>query len=213
MAPRDDVEALLDALAVTAELTGTELSKPAARVMLTDLQAYPQAQVLTALSRCRRELKGRLTLAAILERLDDGRPGANEAWAMIPQDERGSVVWTDEMALAFGAAQPLLAAGQIIAARQTFVEVYDRECATARAECRPPKWTPSLGHDPGQRTRALETAVRLGRLSQTHAAALLPAPDRQAGNVAMLELKRAPMPDDVRKQLAAFTKRLGGPKP
>ena len=87
MAPRDDAVELLQALAVTAELTGTELSEPAARVMANDLAAYPVQQVLGALTRCRRELKGRLTVAAILERLDDGRPGPNEAWAMIPQDE------------------------------------------------------------------------------------------------------------------------------
>ena len=210
MAPRDDVDALLDALAVTAELTGTELTKPAARVMLADLQAYPSSHVLAALSRCRRELKGRLTLAAILERLDDGRPGANEAWAMIPQDESGSVVWTEEMATAFGAAHPLLAAGQIIAARQTFLEVYERECATARAMLRPPKWTPSLGHDAGQRVRALEAAARLGRITQDRAAALLPAPDRAQANVALIELAKA-APDDVRKPIAGL-RLIGGRK-
>ena len=101
MAPKDSVITLLEALAVTAELTGTELSEAAARAMVADLQAYPAQQVLVALTRCRRELKGRLTIAAVLERLDDGRPGPNEAWAMIPQDEAGSVVWTQEMAEAF----------------------------------------------------------------------------------------------------------------
>lgn len=201
MAPRDDVDDLLDALAVTAELTGTELTKSAARVMVADLQAYPLNQVLSALSRCRRELKGRLTLAAILERLDDGRPTPNEAWAMIPQDEAGSVVWTDEMALAFGAAHPLIAAGQIIAARATFIEVYERECMTARSECRQPRWSPSLGHDQTQRAGALETAVRLGRLGADHAQKLLPAPDRDDAARSLLALSRA-APPDVRQKLA-----------
>ena len=76
---------LAEALAVTAELTGTELSVAAAKVMATDLAAYPRQQVLGALARCRRELKTRLTMAAVIERLDDGRPGAEEAWAMIPK--------------------------------------------------------------------------------------------------------------------------------
>lgn len=203
MAQRDSTDALLDALAVTAELTGTDLTKPAARVMLADLQAFPVAQVLTALSRCRRELKGRLTLAAILERLDDGRPTPNEAWAMIPQDEAGSVVWTDEMALAFGAAQPLITAGQIIAARQAFLEVYERECAAARSACRPPRWTPSLGHDPHQRARAVETAARLGRITHEHAQALLPSPDRADANRSLLAIASA-APPDVRDKLAGL---------
>lgn len=193
---------LLQALAVTAELTGTvDISEAAATVIADDLQAYPLDQVLAALSRCRRELKGRLTLAAILERLDDGRPTPNEAWAMIPQDEAGSVVWTDEMALAFGAAQPLIAAGQIIAARQAFLEVYERECATARSACRPPRWSPSLGHDPSQRARAVEAAVRAGRIGQAQAQSLLPAPDRADANRSLLALAEA-APPDVRDKLA-----------
>lgn len=209
MAPRDDVNELLDALAVTAELTGTELSKAAARVMVSDLSAYPIDQVLGALTRCRRELRGRLTIAAIVERLDDGRPGPNEAWAMIPQTEGGSVVWSDEMAAAYGIAAPLLAEGQIIAARSAFIEHYEAAVSTARAERRAPRWTPSLGHDPLTRTRVLEDAVRKGRLTSEHAHALLPAPDREqtAATVHALTGPRSPMPEHVKAKLLAFTSR------
>lgn len=203
MAPTDSTDALLEALAVTAELTGTELTKPAARALLADLQAYPHAQVIAALSRCRRELKGRLTLAAILERLDDGRPGPNEAWAMIPQDEAGSVVWTDEMSRAFGAAQPLIAAGQIIAARQTFIEVYERAVAEARAAQIAPRWTPSLGHDQTGRAGALEAAVRLGRITQERAATLLPSPNREQANAALITLAKSG-PADVRDKISGL---------
>lgn len=212
MADRESTVALLQALAVTAELTGTELSEPAARAMLADLQPYPLAHVLPAIDRARREIKGRLTLAAILERLDDGRPGPNEAWAMIPQDEGGSVVWTDEMAHAYGIAQPLIAAGQIIQASMTYREVYAETVARARADRVPVRWTPSLGHDPRSRAAALETAVRMGRLSQSQATALLPAPDREASNVHLLTLARSQMPADVRRDLARFLKRLPAPK-
>lgn len=208
MANRDERIELLQALAVTAEITGTELSEAAARVIAADLEAYPHTQVMVALERCRRETKGRLTLAAILERLDDGRPGPNEAWAMIPQDERGSIVWTDEMAHAFGVVQPLIAAGQIVQASMSFREVYADAVARARADRIPPRWTPSLGHDPGGRAAALETAVRMGRIAQDHAAALLPAPDREASNVHLLTLARSPMPEDVRRNLARFLRRL-----
>ena len=44
---------ILKAVAVTAELTGTELSEAALRVMAGDLDAHPEAAVLRALDRCR----------------------------------------------------------------------------------------------------------------------------------------------------------------
>jgi len=207
MAPRDDRESLLDALAVTAELTGTELSKPAARIMAEDLQRYPIASVLQALSLCRRELRGRLTISAVLERLDDGRPGPNEAWAMIPQDEAGSVVWTQEMAEAFGSALPLLEQKQVIAARSAFLEHYEKAISHARGEMRPAVWTPSLGSDKRKRAEALEHAHRKGRITQSHMALLLPpVPD----NVLALPSAATPMPEKVRLQLAQFTAKLRG---
>lgn len=208
MAPKDDPQVeLLKALAVAAELTGTELSDVAARVMAADLLTYPLPQVLTALSRCRRELKGRLTLAAILERLDDGRPGPNEAWAMIPQSEDASVVWTAEMQVAFGVAHPLLAAKQTIAARSAFIEAYEAAVAKARSEGVAVRWTPSLGHDKRHRAGVIEEAVRLGRLTQEHAVMLLPAPE-SATVTALLDAPRSSMPEDVRRQLKKFTKKV-----
>lgn len=211
MARTDEIEELLDALAVTAELTGTELSKPAARVMVNDLCAYPHAQVLASLARCRRELKGRLTLAAIIERLDDGRPSPNEAWAMIPQDEDGSVVWTGEMSRAFGVAAPLLREGQHVAARMAFLETYERLVATARAERQPPHWTPSLGHDPGGRAAALQDAATRGRLTREHVAGLLPGPDRESAIAsanlltdARPQAGRTPPPPAIAEQLRRF---------
>lgn len=197
---------VLEALAVTAELTGTDISPAAARVMAADLSLYPADQVLGALTRCRRELKGRLTVAAVIERLDDGRPGPNEAWAMIPQDEAGSVVWTEEMAAAFGVASPLLREGQVIAARSTFVEAYTAAVTRARTDRRPTKWTPSLGHDALQRTAVLEDAVRRGRLPAAHAAGLLPAPDRSSTTetIARLTNSASPLPDAQKAQLRAL---------
>lgn len=196
---------LLQALAVTAELTGTEVSEAAARVMAADLAVYPIDQVLGALTRCRRELKGRLTIAAIIERLDDGRPGPNEAWAMIPQDETGSVVWTEEMAEAYGVASPLLREGQIIAARSAFVEAYAAAVTRARTDRRAARWNPSLGHDAGQRTAALKEASRKGRLTAAHVARLLPAPDRVDATVALLTGPDAPISDESKAQLRALT--------
>lgn len=163
---------LIEELVVTAEVCGTVISEAAATVIATELSTYERAQVTGALRKCRRELKGRLTMAAIVERLDDGRPGPEEAWAMIPTDEAGSVVWTEEMAAAFGIALPLLQAGDKIAARMAFREAYARMVGEARDARKPVRWSPSLGHDAKGRDAALSAAITAGRLSGEHALGL-----------------------------------------
>ena len=165
---------LMEAIAVTAELTGTNLSEIAARVMTQDLMQYPVEQVLGALVKCRRELKGNLRIAEIIDRLDDGRPGANEAWSMIPKNESDSVVWTREMAESFGVALPLIDDGDHVAARMAFIETYRVKCADARINGVPVKWEPSLGFDKDGREHVLIDAVEKGRLTREHVSGLLP---------------------------------------
>ncbi|SET40830.1 hypothetical protein SAMN05216326_12539 [Nitrosomonas marina] len=167
-------EELLKAIAVTAELTDTDLSEAAARVMADDLSEYPEDQVLKALVKCRREVKGRLRISDVVSRLDDGRPGPEEAWAMIPHNERDSVVWTEEMAEAYGIAAPLINDGDRVQARMAFLETYKDRCEKARSEKLPVKWSPSLGFDKNGRERVLLEAVEKGRLSHDHVVGLLP---------------------------------------
>lgn len=164
---------IIQALAVTAEITGTQFSEAAARVFAQDIARYPEDQVLGALDRCRREVRGRLTVADVVTRLDDGRPAPDEAWAMLPHDERQSVVWTDEMSRAWGIASAL---EDRIAARMAFLVSYKRMVQDARDCAQPVKWWASLGSDARGRQAALEDAVRLGRISAPAASALLPAP-------------------------------------
>lgn len=168
---------ILEALVVTAELTGTQLSPAAQAVMVKDLMCYPADAVARALTRCRKELTGRLTLAAILERIDDGRPGADEAWGMIAHalaDENETVVWTEEMAQASSAASELMALGDKVAARMAFRDAYERQVANARLEKHPAKWTVCPGHDPVRRASAIMRAVEQGRLPSATAAKMLP---------------------------------------
>lgn len=167
-------KSVLQALAVTAELTGTQLSEAAARVFAADLAQYPEQQVLAALTRCRREVKGRLTPGDVIGRLDDGRPTPDEAWAMLPQDEMQTVVMTQDMAEAWGIARQ---ADDRVGARMAFLTAYRRIVQQARDAHVPVKWFSSLGHDPLGREAAIEEAVRLGRLSPPHAAGLLPSPN------------------------------------
>lgn len=173
---RQGVE-VLKAIAATAELTGTELSEAALLVFEGDLAGYSDAQVIAALARCRRELRGRLTVADVIDRIASvgGHPTANEAWALVltAQDEAETVVWTEQIAEAAGIAQPVLDAGDEVGARMAFRDAYDR---ILRERTDDPRWFPSLGSDPGRRTAAIDRAVRVGLLTQQHAAGLLPAP-------------------------------------
>ncbi len=172
---------IIKAIAVTAELTSTELSEHALIAMDDDLAAYNEDEVLRALNRCRRELTGRLTLAAIIERIQesDGRPGADEAWALAcsADDESETVLWTSEAEDAFfRAARPLLESGDKIAARMAFREIYTKSVKEARERRDPVSWKASLGWDNDKRRTVLTKAEELGRLPAAYVRGLLPPP-------------------------------------
>lgn len=165
----DDKTRILKELTVTLEVCGSELSDAALQAILGELDGYGVDPVIAALVRCRRELTGRLSLAAIIERIDDGRPGPEEAWAMLPKDEAETTVITDDMRRAMGPALSLLAIGDHVAARVAFIECYRRGTLQARAEGLPVRWVATLGHDKASRSGVLAEAVRDGRLDIGHA--------------------------------------------
>ncbi|MFI8572089.1 hypothetical protein ACIGEO_11275 [Stenotrophomonas bentonitica] len=160
-------EDLVKGLMATAEVIGDQLRPTAAAYMVQDLSCYSLAALERALAGCRRELKGRLSLAAVLERIDDGHPAPNEAWAVAIQaaDERNTVVWTTLTQQAWNTALPLVQAGDKIAARQAFLETYTRLVKEARAARLPASYAPSLGFDLTSRNAALTDAVSKGLLA------------------------------------------------
>jgi len=174
---------LIQAVAVTAELCGRTFSEAAARMFVADLSGFPEAAVIKALARCRREVKGMLTIEDVVKRIDDGRPGVEEAWAQMPFDESQSVVWTDEMCRAFRVALPLLEEGDKVAARMAFKEAYTRMVGESRDEGRAVVWTPSLGHNKNGHAAALSEAVSKGRLSYEHAESLAPGLPRPTATI------------------------------
>ena len=165
---------LLSEIQATAELCGAALSKGALDVLSGDLESYQAVDLRAALKRCRREHKGRLTVEAIVSRIDDGHPGPEEAWAMMPRSESATVVWTSQMAESWGIASPLLEEGDAVAARMAFKEHYVKAVQASRDTGVPPKWRPSLGHDLGGRESVILAAVEKGRLGHEHAQTLLP---------------------------------------
>lgn len=188
---------LLKAIAVTAELTSTELSATALKVLAADLAPYPEPAVMRALDRCRKELTGRLTPAAIFERLDDGRPTADEAWAiaMLATDEAETVVWTSEIAQAWEIAQPIFEGRDKVGARMAFRDAYDRLCRAGRETKTPATWSVSIGWDAGRREAALTAAVVAGHLPAPEALKLLPGP-QDVGAVGRLLLGAPAEPGD-----------------
>lgn len=167
---------LIHAIAATAELCGTSLTESAAKLLLSDLSEFEESSVVAALSKCRKELKGRLTLAEIISRIDDGRPGPEEAWAILPRDEATTVVWTDEICEAWGIVRSMIDDDETVAARMAFKESYTKLVAEAREAKRPAKWSVSLGHDEIGRRAVLLAAVAKRRLTADFVNALLPSP-------------------------------------
>lgn len=170
----DQREMLIEAVTATAEFCGQVLSPSAVRVLADDLSRLGQEAVLAALARCRLELRGRLKISDILFRLEDGRPDAATAWQMLPQDERQTVVWTEEIAEAWGMAFPLLEQADVAAARSAFEQAYRKAVLLARAQHVPVRWVPSLGSDRGSREQVLRDALDKGLLTAEHVEQLLP---------------------------------------
>lgn len=173
----------------TAEIYGRQMSRMSAIMFLQDLSGYGEDAISKALARCRMELRTFPTIADILSRIDDGRPTADEAWAMIPRDESSSVVWTAEIASAYGTVYSLIDEDRQ-AARLAFRDKYLSLVAESRRKRIAPKWLVSLGFDRDQRLSAIRNAVDRGRLTIEAAREYVPEIEYQ-GQLAILEDRRA----------------------
>jgi hypothetical protein len=169
--------AFVESIMLTSEICGNALSPAAARLLASDLAEFDEAAVLGALARCRIELNGPLKVSDIIVRIEDGRPDADEAWTLVPQSEQASVVWTEEIAQAWGAASALLEAGDAAGARAVFDDAYTKAVLQARIKRQPVRWMPSLGSNAANRVSVLVDAVKKGRLSPAQAEHLLPSGD------------------------------------
>ena len=169
-----DRQSVHTALTVAAELTATHFSAASQEALLDDLAAYDTQAVLQALQRCRRELDGPLTLAAILARIDSGLPTAEEAFALLLEGWRNEAltVVLPEIALQASGqgAWELFAAGDVGGARQAFAQAYTRLAAAPGNHT----WTASIGSDRQHRIRSIMHAVRQGKISPQQALAYLP---------------------------------------
>ena len=158
---------------------GREASKEAMRIAWAALSAYDIHQVTGAYTAHLMRSKYMPTPAEIIAAIHDNtpamqRPGADEAWAMMPRDESDSVVWTDEMAMAWSVASSLANPLTVekpdwVAARMSFKDAYIRAVDNARAHGRPAAWQVCRGTRTDNLEDVVTEAVRLGRISPEHA--------------------------------------------
>ena len=199
------VAGLASAIIATAEAMGQEMNPGTAAIMAEDLCAYPVPVVRAALKACRLEVKGRLSMADILQRVQssDGRPGKDEAWAiaMTTNDEFETVVLTDEIQLALAAAKPVLDVGDKIGARMAFISAYERLVAQARDDVKPVNWHVSVGFDANRRTAAITQAVQMQRIPQ------------ERGRLYLADLSVAPVTEDGRALAGLITGEVTRPTP
>lgn len=200
---------IIKAVAVTAELIGAPLTDGGLEAMVEHLSAYETGAVLDALARCQVECRGRLALGDVIDRLDDGHPGPETAWAMVARlDDDASVVWTEDIAQAFGVVRRML--DDRVGARLAFLEDYRKRLAKARRDKRTPVWWASLGHDPAGRAAAVQEAFKLNRLTAAQVQGCLPPhewpqPEQHA-------LPAGDGREVARAQIDALTKQLAAAK-
>ena len=199
------VAGLAAAICATAEAMGQEMNPGTAAMMAEDLCAYSVSAVKAALKACRFEVKGKLAMADILQRVQaaDGRPGKDEAWAiaMTTNDEFETVVLTDEIQFALAAAKPVLDAGDKIGARMAFISAYERFVAQARGDVKPVNWHVSVGFDASRRTAAITKAVQMQRIPQ------------ERGQLYLADLSVAPVTEDGRALVGLITGEVTRPTP
>lgn len=168
-----EVQKTIQMICATAESIGTTITPAAAALIAGDLRGYDLQAIGLALAEVRRTARGRLMPADILNALAkrDGRPHADEAWAIAlsSTNEQLTVVVTEEIRMATASARSVIEAGDMVAARRTFLMTYERLVQEARDMAKPCTWEVSLGADKSSRVLAIQEAVRLGRLPQDKA--------------------------------------------
>jgi hypothetical protein len=199
------VAGLAAAICATAEAMGQEMNPGTAAMMAEDLCAYPVPVVKAALKACRFEVKGKLAMADILQRVQtsDGRPGKDEAWAiaMTTNDEFETVVLTDEIQLALAAAKPVLDAGDKVGARMAFISAYERFVGQAREDAKAVNWHVSVGFDANRRIQAVTRAVQMQRIP------------REYGQKYLADLSIEPITEDGRAVAGLLTGAVTRPVP
>lgn len=192
----------------------------AVRVWFRTLQPYPLQAVLAGMdSHMRTPSTGRtlpipsdIVAQIVGAAANDGRPDGDEAWAIVAPaaSEAVTVVWSDEMAEAWGVVLPLVTEGDMVAARKSFLSVYGRLVIKAREHRKGLRWIATLGQDKASQADAIRIAAQQGRIaggpaSDVLALAALPAPDARLLMLGLVDTReKAATPETKAKAIAAL---------
>lgn len=194
----EDKDAVVKALTVVCEVTQTIWTQASQDAVLKKLGAYSARQVVDALEACLSQVKFKLSYADIASRIDDGRPGAEEAWSLMPKDEKDSGCVTREMSEAWGAADSLYKSGDRVGARMAFKEKYHLAASANRAAGDSPKWSLSPGWDRAGREAAAQEGLKSGRLTESQASHyVLPSSPIQGKMAGLLKHWTEPREDEA----------------
>lgn len=203
----DDLDRIVEAVTATAEVMGQQMAPTAIALIAEDLAEYPIADVDKALRRVRRECQ-RFSLAAVIERLPNGWPGPEEAWASFPKRDEDTGVVTQEALHAWSIAEPLWEDGDKVGARMAFKEAYQE--AVAQSDRRSPQWQVSLGWDVKGREEPIKRAIEQGLISHERVQHMLPQPEDCGPIVGLLtgKVSKIPISEEAKKRISELRKML-----
>lgn len=169
-------EKTMAAFAATAEMLGKNYTDHQLILFSESIRKYDQEQFLDALRRVREECKF-FSLAEVIERIDDGRPDAEEAWSLVRFDEESTFVMNDDIGAALAVASVAYESGDMVGAKMAFKEKYKAVVASARAKAEPVKWFISFGSDKSKQAEPIVAALEAGRIEKKMAIMHLPKYD------------------------------------
>lgn len=205
-------EKIADLIEITAEISGNPFKPQVIALMVEDLSEWEFNDIQAALNACRREVKGRLSLKDIIDRLPkkgDELPSADELWGQVLEyltDESKSFVLPEMAFKALestnGGIYELATSGDKVAARMAFKAAYERLSQGFNGKV---QYTVRLGTDKENQAAAIKTAYLENKITKDTAAAFLPDTDEQIG---LLPPQTAEMIENKAK-IAEMIKKIG----
>lgn len=196
-------------IAGTADIVGQSLNQTAIALMVEDLSEWDFNEIQAALNACRREVKGRLSLKDIIDRLPkkgDELPTADEMWGAIYNfctDERKSFVLPEMAFKALestnGGIWELINDGDKTGARMAFKAAYERLSQGFNGKV---QYSVRLGTDRENQAYAIKTAYLENKITKSTALSFLPEIDEMTG------LLPPPNPENVAKVLQSISTAL-----
>lgn len=171
-----DKKQFAELINICAANYGIQIDKPRIKALWGALTELPIHEVESAILAHIKSSKFFPNAADLLEHCQSAMAkhhiGADEAWAIVLEsfDESKTVVMTDEILAAKSISQSIWDDGDKIGARMAFKSAYERLSKSASGV----KWKISVGYDKEDRVRAINEAVRIGRISPEQGKKYLP---------------------------------------